>query len=371
MCSRSGVPAVLAVALAVAGLLASGCGRQGDPAPPLRFIPAPTKDLTVAQQGRELVLGMSYPSATEAGMPLPQLRRIEIWEMTRELPPLESLKEGDPRPAALRRPEPPEFAGQAQLVATLSGDDLSRSVVGERLVFRHPLPVDAPPRLHIHFYAVRAAVSERDVSETSNIVGLVPRYPPPEPPESFELVQKAEGLEVVWEPVSLPETQELAGYRVYRRDPQSRFWGDPRGATEAGTTRFLDRTARFDTSYIYAVTTVIQHNPLIESAPGAAQEVTYHDTFPPAPPREPVGLVEEGRIRLVWQASPAEDLAGYHVYRRTLGRTGDKIHEGQLTRTEHVDEDVEPGRTYLYRITAVDQRGNEGPPSDEVRLEAR
>lgn len=366
MCSRSVAPVALALVLGL-GLVASGCGRKGDPAPPLRHIPAATKDLRVAQQGLEVVLSLTYPNVTEAGMPLPDLERVEIWELTRDLPPMEDDRE----PPELRAPAPQEFEGPAELVSTFTAQDLSFAAVGERLVFRHPLPADAPARPQARFYAVRSATSTRDVSQVSNVAGLVPRYPPPKPPADFEVLQEAQGLRVRWEPAPLPEGQDAESYRVYRRDPQSRFWGEPLGSSAADETSYLDATAQFDVRYIYGVTTVIQRNPLIESAPGGAREVQYVDTFPPAAPRNPVGLIEEGRIRLVWESSPADDLAGYHVYRRTPGRSGDKVHEGTLPRTEYVDQDVEPGQTYLYRITAIDRKGNEGPPSDEVRAVAR
>lgn len=384
---RRVLPLILVGGVVLVGLVLSGCGRKGEPEPPLRFLPAPTTDLGISQQGREVVLTLSHPTATEAGMPLPKLLRVEVWELQRPVDPVRSADdevddageteetetaEGmEPTPPTLRVPRPQEFEGQARLAATFQGADLSRAVLGERLVFRQPLPGDAPPEPQAHFYAIRSATSDRDVSKISNIVGMVPRYPAPEPPAGFEVIQGPRGLRVRWQPAQSIEGQQILGYRIYRRDPQVRFWGNALGTAQPDDRTFLDETARFDASYIYGVTTVVQRNPLIESAPGGAQEVEYVDTFPPGAPGEPVGLVEEGRVRLVWQAVDAPDLAGYHVYRRVPGQSGDKVHDGVLIRTEYVDEALEPGRTYLYRITAVDEEGNEGPPSDEVRVEAR
>lgn len=382
---RRVLPLLLVSGVVLGGLVLSGCGRKGEPEPPLRFLPAPTTDLEISQQGREVVLTLSHPTATEAGMPLPKLLRVEIWELLRPVDPVrpedadeeDNEGEGEPTEAVatarptLRPPRPQEFEGQAELAATFQGADLSRAVLGERLVFRQPLPADAPPEPRARFYAVRSAVSDRDVSKISNIAGLVPRYPAPEPPAGFEVIQGPRGLRVRWQPAQSIEGRQILGYRIYRRDPQVRFWGNALGTAQPDDRTFLDETARFDTSYIYGVTTVVQRNPLVESAPGGAQEVEYVDTFPPDAPGNPVGLVEEGRVRLVWQAVDAPDLAGYHVYRRTPGQSGDKVHDGILIRTEYVDEALEPGRTYMYRITAVDEEGNEGPPSDEVRAEAR
>jgi hypothetical protein len=42
-----------------------------------------------------------------------------------------------------------------------------------------------------------------------------------------------------------------------------------------------------------------------------------------------------------------------------------------LTELEHLDTGLASGLTYVYRATAVDDAGNEGPPGDEVSVAVR
>jgi fibronectin type 3 domain-containing protein len=114
------------------------------------------------------------------------------------------------------------------------------------------------------------------------------------------------------------------------------------------------------------VTAIVQANPIIESAITSEHEVRYTDRFAPAVPGDLVALTEPGRVRLVWRASEAADFAGYHVYRREGDGEFRRITEQPLPTPEYVDTGL-ASRTYGYRVTAVDQTGNESAPSPEVR----
>ena len=375
-----------AVSLAVvAGLLAllplTGCGKKGPPLPPLRYVPEATQDLAVVQQGRELVFDLAFPAQTTDGTALPELRHVELWVLEKTV-----SGEGTPEPVT-----PRELEAGAQLVQTLAGRDLAQATVGERLEFRTPLPQIEPGALvepeaepgseedlrrarQAFFFTVRSVVSERDTSDFSNQAVIVPRPPPPAP-SKLRATATAEGIEVSWEspqPDTLPGGAPPEGFHVYRRDPRSRFWGDPLDFTSPSAIRYLDEGARFSETYVYTVTTVTARDPLIESAPGGAREIEYRDRFAPPPPEDPVALPEAGRVRLVWEASPAPDVAGYHVYRRQ-GDAGDfeRITREPVTGREHLDRGLVSGAVVTYRITAVDENGNEGEPSVAVTAEVR
>ena len=87
------------------------------------------------------------------------------------------------------------------------------------------------------------------------------------------------------------------------------------------------------------------------------------------PPAAPSGLKATGRsgsISLAWTANVEDDLLGYMIYRyndeaaewETIGR--------QVEGTEFLDNICAKGRTYRYRIRAVDQSWNLSEPSDET-----
>lgn len=86
-------------------------------------------------------------------------------------------------------------------------------------------------------------------------------------------------------------------------------------------------------------------------------------------PDTPTGLQtssQSGSIVLTWTANTEEDILGYMVYRynesagiwETIGR--------QVEGTEFVDNICAKGKTYKYRIRAVDQAWNISLPSNEV-----
>ena len=72
-------------------------------------------------------------------------------------------------------------------------------------------------------------------------------------------------------------------------------------------------------------------------------------------------------IDLSWQPDADIDLAGYNVYRRT-GSSGTftRVTSKPIPGPALSDTEVTPTATYTYRVTAVDNDGNESSPSDEI-----
>jgi hypothetical protein len=378
---------LLATALAVLAVLAtSGCGKQGPPLPPLRAIPAPTRDLTLRQQGTNVLFELTYPKTSAGGQALDGIKAVEVWEVVQPAPAT-----GKPQPLDVKA-----FSPIAKKAFQITDAEVGTSTFGDHLIFSMPLPAGATtpvapaappatktpapaptpapgtaapvapapivPRAPARFYAVRTISKNGEKSDFSNQLSLIPKVPPPGP-DQVSTTARPDGVLVEWSPVS-----GALGYAVYRRNAQEKGHGQPvhpAGPTEKS---WLDTTAHFGQSYIYAVTSFNDRDPFIESAFASEREIHYNDRFAPPPPTELVGLGETGRIRLVWKASEAEDLAGYIVYRR--GPQGDftRITAQPLTAAEYVDTAVKAGETYSYRVTAIDQTGNESAPGGEVRV---
>lgn len=342
----------LPAALLFLGLLSVvGCGKQGNPEPPLRAVPAPTRDLEVRQQGPRIVLDLTYPKTTAAGMALEGLRAVEVWEAVQPPP-----REGRPQPL-----DPRTFTAASALKLRLEEGDVGTVIFGDRMVIALPLPDNAEAKPEARHYAVRTEGKSGDRSDLSNVVALVPKAPPA-PPERVSATARADGIQVEW-----VAREGATGYNVYRRLSQERAHGQPVHTAGPDQTSWLDTGARFGRSYIYAVTAIGEREPLVESAITSEHEVVYQDRFAPPPPADLVALAEGGRVRLVWRTSDAADLAGYIVYRR--GPEGDfrRVTAQPVTTPEYVDTDVRPGQTLSYRVTAVDQTGNESAPGGEVR----
>ena len=72
-------------------------------------------------------------------------------------------------------------------------------------------------------------------------------------------------------------------------------------------------------------------------------------------------------VNLSWKASTSP-VVGYNVYRRsTTGVV--KLNLELVTGTSYVDRTVQPGQTYFYVTKAVNARGTESSPSNEVRAD--
>ena len=294
--------------------------------------------------------------------------------------------------------DPRQYESLAKLRLTLTSKDLGAATLGNQLIIDLPLPeplpaatVTAPAAAAgtapakvppgaasakaapgaaaataaagpTRDYAVRAYGPQGDRSALSNQALLMPKEPP-QPPEAVTVTPQADGILVAWKPVA-----NGGGYAVYRRAATERFSSKPLALVRSGETRHLDQTARFGQSYIYSVTTVDPKQSLVESAIKAEQEIHYVDVYPPPVPEELVAVAEAGRARLVWRQSEAPDLAGYIVYRK--GATGDyvRLTAKPIAATNYVDTAVVSGQAYDYRVTAIDQTGNESAPSAEVHV---
>jgi hypothetical protein len=266
---------------------------------------------------------------------------------------------------ALAPLDPQEHAAAATLRAAIEEPALGGFVVGDRLVITLPLATPFPAVAEARYLAVRTVVGEGDRSELSNQAVIVPRPPPP-PPGGLTVEPRDEGIALAWQ----GDGPGVAGYHVYRRLAAERVWGPPLARVEAARTDHLDATAAFGQRYIYAVTAVAATAPVVESAIAEPREVEYRDLFAPAPPAGLVALVEEGRVRLVWEAVRAADLAGYRILRRAGAGDFEPLGAGLITASERVDETVAPGVTYTWRVVAVDDDGNASPPA-EVTASAR
>jgi hypothetical protein len=384
--------------LLLTSVLWLACGRKEPPRPPASRVPAKITDLTVQQRGMEYLFTMTYPSVTMGGLPLEEIDSVEIWEVVRVLSslmaedtlgdeqeseegPIESVEqpveiletpEEVPTPGLFQLPtelpeeekpedlviiDPREFSQAAQVRLALSDVELSSAVQGGRLLVH--LPIEEIPEVQeVRVFAVRTVAGPRLVSPFSNLVKIAPQEPPGAP-ASISVDSTASGVEINWEPVAGGKQ-----YNVYRRDANIRDYGPPLATVPPETREFTDRLALFGNRYIYTVAVVSSTNPLVESRVVTEHEVNYEDRFPPSPPENLVALAEQGRVRLLWEMSPEEDVAGYRVYRQEPGEEYSSITPELVIGSELLDRDVVSGATYVYFVTAVDGADNQSPASN-------
>ncbi len=352
-------PAITMLLLACLAIATSGCGKKGAPLPPLRNIPLTTKDLDVRQQGRQILLGFTYPATTVSGMTLGGIDAVELLELVKPVPPAV----GD-EPAPLPSADPRELAAGGRTLLTLRGSELTAAVVGDRIQIRLPLAESLPAEPLANVFAVRTLKGD-ETSAISNRVTLVPIEPPP-PPRNLQATPTAVGIDLTWE-----ADEDANGFDVFRRDAQIRGYGEPIRRIGGEMRRYVDKTARFDKRYIYTVRAIASVKPLIHSDEAGEREVEYEDRFAPPLPANIVALAERAAIRLRWDASTADDVAGYVIYRREPGRDFHQLTDRPITRNEYLDRGLSSGLTYGYRLKVVDHKGNESELSKPVETTAR
>ncbi len=351
---------VVALLLAATVTLVA-CGKKGDPLPPLRNVPLGTKDLTVRQQGRQILLDMAYPATTVSGMTLGGIDAVELLELIKPVPPAPT--EGE-EPAPLPSAEAREIKAAARTLLTLSGAELTAAVVGDRIQLRLPLAEPLPAEPMANIFAVRTIKGD-ETSTVSNRVTLVP-ISPPAPPSNLQARPTAGGIELTWAAAG-----DTDGFDVFRRDAQIRGYGEPLQRVDGDQRRYLDEGARFDKRYIYTVRTVAGVDPLIYSDEAGEREIEYVDRFAPPLPKNLVALAERAAIRLRWEPSTADDVAGYVIYRREPGRNFHRITDDPVTGAEYLDRGLASGLTYAYRLKVIDRKGNESELSAPVETTTR
>jgi hypothetical protein len=149
---------------------------------------------------------------------------------------------------------------------------------------------------------------------------------------------------------------------------------------EAGSRsgRALDKEIRFGQVYEYRAQRVVRvsvDGQTVELAGplSAPVQVEAKDIFPPAVPTGLAAVATAGEngtetaIDLSWQPVTDSDLAGYAVYRRESEGEWQRISPAQpLVPPAFHDPQVQPGHTYHYAVTAIDQGGHQSARSAQA-----
>ena len=309
--SKTGCPTAVLTAL-----ICCGCGNVGDPLYPSLNMPMPPQNVTVVERGANLEIGFVISPLTTDGIALKRLSAVDInagGQVTR----VERDQTG---------------AAQAQIpVDGLGGRDITvevRAVTAKGRASQWSAPV----RLHV---------------ET-----------PLATPQDLRASAAPDGVRLTWSANGENE------FRVTRRDGQH-----PAGAVigTAKTSEYTDKTAAFGTHYEYAVQAI---KGAAESEPTASVSIKPVDTFPPAPPAGLSASAVAGSIELTWERNTEPDFKGYRVYRATAGGAFASI-ATDVPAPAYSDHDVKAGTLYRYRVTAVDQVGNESAPGATVEVQAK
>jgi predicted small lipoprotein YifL len=245
-----GLPLRYLVLVAALALIA-GCGKKGMPIAPEALVPAPIKDLAVAQQGGHFLVSWSAPSKEEGGAPLKNLAGFLLFR--RIVLPADQDCE--------------ECSGAYSELAKVDLDYLQ----GVRRIGNRFLLEDFDLRKQQSYqYKVRSFTTEKTESRDSNKVRLTAVTPPL--PPVVEALSSATGVVLAF--VALPpEEGTFVGYNIYRAKAGGEMPLAPLNAAPLTGTTYEDKELLVGVRYLYTVTSVATINgKTVESAPSNEAE---------------------------------------------------------------------------------------------------
>jgi hypothetical protein len=359
----------LPVALA-AGLVLSGCGTPGAPQPPSLNLPERVADLAATRAGNQVSLTWTMPKKNtdklllKGNVPVRICRKegAGACEPAGAAPSRASdllLAPGaagaftDSLPAALASGAPRAVAYFVEL-NNRNGRSAGLSNAAVALAGEAPAPVTG-----------LVAQVRKD--------GVVLRWTPESGTDAIRLHRTL----LTPEPAAKPTQQQ--GLLTVQPEPveQSLLVETGEQAGRAPN-RTLDKNIRFGQVYEYRaqrVARVTVDGRALELAGPISEPVRVEvlDVFPPEVPTglaavaTAAGAGAEASIDLSWQPGTEADLAGYAVYRREGDNAWQRISPAEpLIAPAFRDGHVQPGHTYRYVVSAIDQGGHESARSAEA-----
>jgi hypothetical protein len=358
----------LAAGLAAA-FSVSGCGTPGTPLPPSLKLPDPVANLASVRTGNQVTLTWTMPHKNTDKMLLQGEIPVSICRRERTGVCL-------PVPVKLT------FAPNAKAAFT--------ETLPQGLASGAPRPLT--------YFVELSNAHGRSAGQSNAATVLAGEAPEPVSGLSAEL--RKTGAVLQWTPeASVPESTVVRLHRTLLTPPKSEPAAKPASQqgllappkelveqtllADSGPSqdRVLDKTIRFGRTYEYRAQRVARveiDGQTIELAGplSAPVRVEAIDTFPPATPSGLAAVATAAdsaagpSIDLSWLPVAETDLAGYAVYRRESAEAADawqRISSAQpVIGPAFHDPNLQPGHTYRYAVTAIDQLGHESPRSAEA-----
>jgi hypothetical protein len=377
---RANFAGVVVMAIASSLIFVMGCASPGPPLPPSLKLPEIVKDLKVTRVGDEVKLRWTTPSRTTDGFDITGPMTAEICrEMLTVAPASQPVGKTAPVCSPVVAKEPVKegasewsgalaaelIAGSPRLLAyrvqlrNASGKTAGASAAAFAASGPAPLAVEG-----LHGTGVKGGVMLEWKAEGSG---------------SGDVVELDRTLQKALVAASAPERRSGLGSKPKEAaELRLRVAAKAGGGDPGGT---VDRTALLGESYRYTaerVRTVAVggQNLEVRSAASGTVTVAMLDVFPPNAPGGLVaspgfvsgtGGAQRPAIDLSWEPGIEARIAGYRVYRKDEDNgVWVRLNPTLVAVPAYQDATVEAGRRYAYRVTAVDETGNESGPGGEV-----
>jgi hypothetical protein len=350
-------------------LVLVGCGTPGAPLAPSLNLPDAVTDLAATRAGNQVTLTWAMPKRNTDKLLLKDNIAVRVCR-----------REGTDK------------------TCTAAGGDLMFAP-GSDGTFTDTLPIalaSGPPRPLSYF--VELENRNRRSAGLSNPAHILAGGAPP-PVDGLSAEVRKQGVTLHWTATAGQTSTSIRLHRKLLTPPAAKPHAGllapqperleenllvdscaPKGAVDF--CRALDKKIRFGQTYEYraqrvARVTVAGKTLELAGELSASVRVEALDIFPPEAPTNLAAVAIAGEngaapaaqyaIDLSWQPVAEEDLAGYAVYRREGDASWQRISPAEpLVPPAFRDAHVQPGHTYRYAVSAIDQGGHESARSTET-----
>lgn len=207
-------------------------------------------------------------------------------------------------------------------------------------------------------YGVFLLDSARNSGDTIFATVKIPDLTPPASPAELTTFLVHNNLvRLNWKPST---SGDVTAYRLYKNSGgKSEMFAE----VSATTTRLNDEKIELGGTYVYSITAVDSLKN--ESKPFTASPLLVRTYDPPRKLVQVQAIAQEQGVKITWPAAPEENIAQYHIYQSSIS-TGvfEMVGTVGVKLTEYLHTAGKKGT--WYRVTAVDEFGNEGAMSAPV-----
>jgi fibronectin type 3 domain-containing protein len=298
-------------------LLLTACGKEAPPLPPFIRIPEAVKDLKVAQSGHTLILTWTNPARNIDGSAATNLAHVQIRSDDRQIAILDVNAPGQPQSDSI----------------PLGAEDGRRT------------------------FSLLVDTTQGKTSQSSNVAAITP-VDVPGAVSQFRAVVDQRRIMLDWrKPAEHPELADA--YVITRSDM-------PAEPQTVSTTNYEDPQYEPGKTVTYQVTAVRRAGETMIPGMGPASvTVKIEDKTPPQIPSGLEIVQSDTGAYLTWNPNSETDLVGYRVFGSDRPN-GDfrPISDRVISTNAFFDASYRPG--HYYRVSAVDEFGNESTMSDPL-----
>lgn len=345
MRSMRGVYFAGTVILGTTFLLAGGCGYKNLPVPPESVVPKAIEDLRYSVEDKGVQLTWTYPVETIQGDDIIALSTFDLYMAEVAV---EDYCPTCPIPFG----EPIEVPGGMTLV-----EGQRRTAEYNTAMLRSG---------HKYFFKVSARTNWWAAGADSNIITFV-WHEPAAAPKGLKAAADDSSVALSWQPVTTLKDGTTPDapikYQVLRGVGAGGFEKLGKPLT---TTSFVDSEVTNGTEYRYQVQSILTLGDDTVGG-GLTEEIaaTPYDRTAPAVPTGVNVIQTSGGVKVIWEGSREEDLAGYRVYRKAKGQKDFKLlGTVEAPYTIYEDTTAGDGAGYRYVVSAID---NAVPPNESKK----